>query len=239
VELPPKVSDDVLVADIELLAGTEAYAPDLTERPAGETEPVDIWFRDNVSKKYPHPRTEVRGSVVEVYGLPPGSYYMKVEIDANPSNELQWPGDLTASVDFRVQEREVTRKPAQLLESLHLLAPWDNDKPIPGWRYPCKDAKAVLRGPVRLVWEPPKVAAGMPVEYLYRLVRHECESHRRLEVLDTTVAETAVELDLPPSRPGEMYSWSLAARVDGQAVGQLMTFGEGGGYGWSVSFRVK
>lgn len=239
VELPPKVGDDVQVAEIELRLGDEAYAPDVAARPAGATKPYNIWFRDNRTKKYPYPRTALRDSVVEVYGLPPGSYYMEIDIDANPANQLQWPGDLVAALDFRVSARETTRKPARLLYTLHLLAPRDNDQSIPGWGYPCQDEKAVLAGPVRFAWQRPPLAAGIPLEYVYRLTRRDCDSNREIAAVDTTTFDTEATLDLPPSRPGEHYEWSLAARASGQPVGQLMTFGEGGGYGWSLAFRVE
>lgn len=237
VALPPEVSDQTLVAEIELFVGDEAYNPDLTPRGDEARAPINIWLRDNDSKEYPHPRTEVRGNLVEVYGLPPGSYYMNVEVDANAANDVQWPGDLVASVDFAVAEREITRRSAPLLYTIHLLAPWDNNQDIPGWRYPCQDPKAVLDGPVRFAWERPPVDSRVAVSYSYRLTRRECDSNAEIEVVDGKTSTPELMLDLPPSRPGEVYEWGVAAWANGKAIGELMTFA-GGGYGWSLRFRV-
>jgi hypothetical protein len=75
------------------------------------------------------------------------------------------------------------------------------------------------------------------VTYSYRLTRRECDSNSEIEVVDGKTAVPELALELPPSRPGELYEWSVAAWADGKAIGQLMTFAEGG-YGWSFRFRV-
>jgi antitoxin component YwqK of YwqJK toxin-antitoxin module len=227
-------------AEIATLKEREA---ELQAEQAAKYLPFDIWFKNNRTKKYPNPRTVVRGGVVEVYGLPPGDYYMKVEIDANRANELQWPGDLFASHDFQVQEGEITRTSAQLLHSLHLLEPWDNDQPLPGAHRPCRAEEAVLArkaGGVRFAWEPPSGEDPTGIEYVYRLTRRNCDPLQVLEVIaDGTTADTTVHFELPPSHRGEVYEWSLVAKRAGRPIGQMMVFSKDGGYGWSVRFRVK
>jgi len=241
VVLPPRVSDETLVAEIELLVGDEPFAAERFARReangASDAKGVDIWFRDNGSKKYPSPRTEVHGNVVQVYGLPPGSYYIEVDIDANAGNDVKWPGDLVATLDFPVVEHEIVRRQARLLYTLHMLAPWDNGKDIPGWSYPCEDAQTLLTDPVRFTWERPPVDPRAPVEYTYRLAKRQCNGEE-FAYREATTDETDMLLDLPPSKPGEVYEWTVTARVKEQAIGQLMTFG-GGGYGWGGRFRVR
>lgn len=242
VEAPPEVSDDVLVAEIQLMVGDEPYrdlnssAPDPAE--ANGDRPYDIWFLNNKTRKYPSPRTEVEDGVVRVYGLPPGSYYMKTEINADTSNDLQWPGDLFSSTDFRVALGEVTQTNAILLHSLRLLEPWDNNEKIPGWGEACTSDEAVLDGPVRFAWKPPTNDVYGAVEYHYVLSRYSCDPLRELEVMakDATT-DLSVTLDLPRSKLSERYVWSLVAKRNGKAIGQMMTFGNG--YGWNLGFRVR
>lgn len=299
VELPPRVSDDVLVAEIRLMVGDIPYDslnspteeesvaaaepeyPPMPEAPSWEAEqdpdayremveaweekvrdwdsqaqaisaaaraeveaeanavpPFDIWFIDNKTRKYPHPRTEVENGVVRVYGLSPGSYYMKTEINAETSNDLQWPGDLFSSTDFPVRLGEVTQTEALLLHSLHLLEPWDNNEKIPGWGDACTSEEAVLDGPVRFRWKPPTNDEYGAVEYHYVLSRYSCDPSRELEVVAKgSTSNLHFLADLAPSRTGERYVWSLLAKRDGKAIGQMMTFGNG--YGWNLSFRVR
>jgi|GEM_PF-2833463 len=279
VALPPRVADEVLVAEIELLLGEQTYQvlhspptppppppyvppphPDLealdavdppTEAPpvtfadqitVKESIPFDIWFKNNDTRQHIAPRTLVRDGVVQVYGLPPGHYYMKVEIDANRANGEQWPGDLISSVDFAVVAGEITRTTTQLLYTLHLIEPWDNEQPIPGWRYPCRDEAAVLRrsaGSIRFAWHPPPLDDPTGVEYVYRLTRKSCDPHRELEVLaEGSTYDSFFAQDLPPSRRGEVYEWTLLAKRGDRFLGQLMLFGDAG-YGWSLRFRVR
>lgn len=176
--------------------------------------------------------------MVRVYGLPPGSYYMKAEINADTSNDMQWPGDLFSSTDFRVALGEVTQANAVLLHSLRLLEPWDNNEEIPGWGEACTSDEAVLGGPVRFAWTAPTNDVFGTVEYHYVLSRYSCDPSREIEVMakDATT-DLSVTLDLPRSKPGERYVWGLIAKRDGKAIGQMMTFGNG--YGWNLSFRVR
>ncbi len=255
VELPPEVSDEVLVAEIQLMIGERPYrdlsspppeedvlsnadlGPFATEEELQEAHAFDIWFRNNKTKKYPGPRTTVEDGVVQVYGLAPGSYYMKVEIDAEPSNPEQRPGDLTSSSDFEVVLGEVTQLEARLLYTLHLVEPWDNDKDIPGFDHRCAEETS-LSAPARFAWRPPgEEPAG--IEYHYKLTRRRCAPGAASQVIaQGHTYDTAVEIDLPPSHRDEFYQWHLVAKRGGQAIGQLMTFGDGG-YGWSLSFRVE
>ena len=237
VELPPEVSDQTQVAAIELFVGDEPYSPDRTPRGEEKTDPVHVWFRSNRDMGYPRPRTEIRGNLVAVYGLAPGSYYMEVDVDANTSNDVNWPGDLVAALDFSVTEGEVTRRPAKLLYTIRLRAPRDNDIEIPGWRYPCKDPQAVLAGPVHFAWERPPVDPAIAVSYKYRLTRRECDTNQEIERADGETTVPALTLELPSSRPGELYEWGVSAWAGDKVIGQLMTFA-GGGYGWSLRFRV-
>jgi hypothetical protein len=276
VEIPAPVSDDVLVARIELLVGERSYpalharwkeaaAPGALAEPAAapgasptaafeeeitvrEPVPHKIWFRNNRTKKYPHPRTEIRDGVVEVYGLPPGDYYMKVEIDANRANGAQWPGDLISSTDFSVVAGEVTEAAAQLLYTLHMVEPWDNEAPIPGWHRPCRDEAAVLApaaGVLRFAWALPGGERSViedfsGIEYHYRLTRRLCDPLRDLEVVaEGFTHATQLEVELPPSRRGQIYEWSLVAKRADRPIGQMMAFGDDGGYGWSLRFRVR
>jgi len=162
---------------------------------------------------------------------------MEVDIDANQANALMWPGDLVGAISFTVAEGEITQRPAQLLYTLHLLSPRDNDRPIPGFIDPCQDPDAVISGPVRFAWDRPPVDSRLPVEYRYRLIRSECDSNREIEVVNGKTGNSALTLELPSSHAGEYYGWSVVARTNGKPIGQLMTFGSGG-YGWSLSFRV-
>ncbi|HET9767014.1 MAG TPA: hypothetical protein VFS60_09205 [Thermoanaerobaculia bacterium] len=237
VELPPEVSDQTQVAAIELFVGDEPYSPDRAPRGEDKTDPVHVWFRSNGDMGYPRPRTEIRDNLVEVYGLAPGSYYMEVDVDANASNGVNWPGDLVAALDFSVAEREVTRRPAKLLYTIHLRAPRDNNVEIPGWRYPCKDPQAVLAGPVHFAWERPPVDPAIAISYKNRLTRRECDSNQEIERADGETTVPALTLELPSSRPGELYEWGVSAWAGDKVIGQLMTFA-GGGYGWSLRFRV-
>jgi antitoxin component YwqK of YwqJK toxin-antitoxin module len=242
VELPATVSDQTLVATIPVRIGEEEYALEAASRqPAkGRDGPVSIWFRDNVSARYPTPRTVIRSSAVEVYGLPPGNYYMEIDVDANKDNPMRWPGDLTTGLDFAVAAGELTRGPtAKLMYTMHLLAPWDNGQPIPGFRYPCTDAKAVIGSPVRFAWERPPVDPRLDLEYRYGLARRECQGYRMIETKLGATKATEVLLDLPPSRPGEAYQWNVVAFAAEKPVGRLMAFGDDGSYGWSLSFRVR
>ncbi len=288
VELPAEVSDEVLVAEIQLKIGERPYR-DLSSPPEeeneisgadlgpfpteeelneslrrlglleGEGEPseeeagaaeagsepaetpiaFDVWFRDNRTQKYPHPRTVVEDGVVQVYGLSPGSYYMKVEIDAEPSNGEQRPGDLTSSSDFRVVLGEVTQAEARLLYTLHLTAPWDNAEDIPGGDRRCAEETPVS-SPARFAWRTPGGEDSGGIEYHYKVTRRRCAPGARSEVVAEGVTDgNAVELDLPSSRRDEFYQYRLTAKRGGRAIGQLMSFGADGSYGWSLSFRVE
>ena len=246
VELPPEVPDDVLVAEIRLMVGDEPYdvlnSPPAEESAAGsdiEAEPpFKIWFLNNKTRKYPNPRTEVADGVVRVYGLPPGSYYMKTEIDADTSNDLQWPGDLFSSTDFPVRLDEVTQAEALLLHSLRLLEPWDNNEKIPGWGEACTNDDALLPSPVHFRWKPATDDVYGVVEYHYVLSRYSCDPAREQEVIAMgSTTDLLFVADLPRSKPGESYWWTLVAKRNGKAIGQMMTFGNG--YGWNLSFRVR
>ena len=205
------------------------------EAEANAVPPFDIWFIDNKTREYPSPRTEVVDGVVRVFGLPPGSYYMKVEINADTTNDLQWPGDLFSSSDFRVTLDDVTQARAVLLHSLRLLEPWDNNEKIPGWGEACTSDEAVLDGPVRFAWKPPTRDVFGSVEYHYALSRYSCDPSREVEVMEKdSTFDLSVTIDLPPSRPGERYVWSLIAKRNDKAIAQMMTFGNG--HGWNLSF---
>lgn len=237
VELPPAVSQDTLVAAFELFVGEEAYRPDRTPRGEDRSEPVHVWFRAHRDASYPQALTAVRDHLVEVYGLSPGTYYGEVDVDANAANDRNWPGDLVGTLDFRLAEGEVTRRRVQLLYTLHLVAPRDNGADIPGWSDPCHDPAAVVAGPIRFAWERPPLDPRVVVSYRYRLTRRACDGNREIERADGETSVPALALDLPPSRPGEIYEWGVSAWAGDLPVGQLMTFA-GGGYGWSLRFRV-
>ncbi len=251
VELPPEVSDDAQVAAIQLMIGERPFldlssppppeetAPDLEpESPSPQTA-FDIWFRDRKTRKYPSPRTVVEDGVVKVYGLSPGSYYMKVEIDAEPSNGEQRAGDLFSSSHFEVVLGEVTQSEAQLLHSLHLTEPWDNVEDIPGGSDPCNDEEALLPRLPRFAWQPPAGEDPAGIEYSYKLSRWSCDPRAKLGVMvDASTFETSFEIALPPTRRGEVYEFSLIAKRGEKAIGQMMTFHDGA-YGWSLRFRVE
>ena len=260
VELPPEVADDELVAEIELLVGDRLFK-ELSSRPPparnsrsfelGSAEPTpqaetateaitfQIWFKNTATRKHPHPRTIVREGVVEIYGLPPGRYYMGVEVDANPSNEMQWPGDLTSAKNFKIVAGEIGRLSTQLLYTIRLIEPRDNNEPIPGFRYPCRNKEAILPNPLRFSWLPPGGEEMEGQEYAYKVTRRSCDSNRLLEVIAKgKTRNTGLELSLPPSQPGEVFEWTLSAKVRGRSVGTMMTFGQDG-YGWSLRFRTE
>ncbi len=253
VELPVEIAGDVLVAEIQLMVGErpflrsstppeddEADLDALLEEPpaASETLDFDVWLRHLKTKKYRNPDTRVDDGILKIYGLsPPGGYYMKIEVDAEPSNDLQWPGDLTSSSELEVVPGEVFQGRAQLVYTLHLTEPWDNNEDIPDMSRGCGE-EAVLPGAPRFAWRPPgEDPAGITYEYKIEVVR--CDPFGRLGVAaEGTTPETAVELPLPPSERGQAYSLTLVAKRGGHAIGQLMTFGDGA-YGWALRFRVE
>lgn len=197
-----------------------------------------IWFRDTVSKKYPSARTVVEDGLVRIYGLTPGNYYMRVEIDANTASPMQYPGDLTSSSTFEVRAGEISRFEAPLFYTLHLVEPFDNDRDIPGWGSPCGEAEE-LGQRLRFRWRSPEGDDATDIEYEYRVRHMGCDPFRPLGVVaEGKTYDTAVDLELSPSRRGETYEWTLLARRGDKVIGQLMTFG-GGGHGWSLRFRVR
>lgn len=223
-------SDERLVLndDIEVLGSAERDPP----------VEFHIWFRNMANKKYPSAKTVVEDGRVKIYGLAPGKYYMRVEIDANPQSPRQYPGDLTSSSTFEVRTDEFTQFEAPLFYSLHLVEPFDNDQDIPGWSNPCGEAEAVSRK-VRFVWSSPIPEGDSEIEYTYRVRKYRCDFPRAKDVVvEGKTYGTSVTLDLPPSSRGESYDWTLLARRGDKVIGELMTFGNGG-HGWSLRFRVE
>ncbi|MEM7581988.1 MAG: hypothetical protein AAF560_01290 [Acidobacteriota bacterium] len=264
VALPPKVSDEVQVAAIQLMLGDQPYTwlnsppeEDALTEGVGEASgealeeasseahgpAFDIWFRNNHTKKYPHPRTEVEDGVVKIYGLPPGNYYMKVEIDAEPSNPTKRAGDLASSLDFEVALGEITYAPASLLTTLRLIEPWDSNEDFAEKYLSCEGAIPLPptgEAGARFAWRPPDPEDSRGFEYFYRVVRSRCDPPADLEeMVKASTFDTSIALELPPSSPGEVYEWTLYAKRGEHAIGQMMTFYEGGAYGWSLRFRVE
>ncbi len=199
----------------------------------------DIWFINNHTRKYPHPRTEVENGVVKVYGLSPGSYYMKVEVDAEPLNGRQRTGDLASSSGFEVVLGEVTQATAPLLYTLRLTEPWDSNEDFPETNLDCA-AVEPLPGQFTFAWQPPAKEDPKGIEYGYKITRRHCDPPADLEVMvESQTFDTSVDLELPPTRLGEFYEWTLYAKRGEHAIGQMMTFYEGGAYGWSLQFRVE
>ena len=205
-----------------------------------EAEPDDvfkIWFRDLDSRKYPSARTEVEDGRIRIFGLPPGDYYMRVEINANQSNGMQYPGDLTSSSQFTVEAGEVASFGVYLVYTLHLVEPYDNNEDIPDWENPCGE-EDVLPKALRVAWKAP-IADVDDIKYTYRVRRAACQPYRLKDVVvEGTTYDTSVSLELPPTPPGESYQLTLVAHRGGEVIGQLMTFG-GGGHGWHLGFRTQ
>ncbi len=220
----------VLVAEAWLLAGEKELTA-LTD-----AEP-DIWFRDLNAKDFIHPEYEREGSKVLISELPPGRYGIFLRIDANPSNPEYYPGDLGASAPFEVEHGAVTRFEVQLDRILHLTEPFDNGATLRGLELGC-DEQPALPSPTRFTWEPP-VPPAPDVEYRYTVQRVECSPLRKLGVAARgTTRQTAIELKLQPSRPGEAYFFRLRATSDGETVGFLTSHGPRKSQAWHVPFRI-
>ena len=253
VEPPQQVSEDVLVAVAQLLADGKPYllpaspderAPEAlaeAEEESIETaaaDPFDVWFSSLDSGEYVYPRTEVDDGRVRVYGLAPGRYYMQIRIDADRTNPELYPGDLMASAEFTARRAEIATFEVDLLYTLHLLSPWDNAEHIPGMERRCDEYEATP-SPVGLAWAPPPLEDLRGIEYSYTLWSKSCEPHGRDEkLLDGSTFDTELEVDLPASPRARFYQLWLSARRGGRPIGQIMTFGADGSYGWSLIFRV-
>lgn len=271
--MPPKVDDDVLVAEAVPILGDEVYLlPDAPEIPPDPWEsaeldhqdpelfraeverlnalaeerralkadpPLEVWFRDLESREYPSVRTEIVDGRLHVYGLSPGRYYMRLEYDANRENPRQYPGDLTSSSEFEVRYGEVTQFEAPLLYTLHVISPWDNDEPIPGFGNPCGEEERVPSR-VRFAWNLPPGEDPDGIEWKYTLGRRGCGRHSQKQTIaEGRTTDLEVTLDLAPSARAETYDFSLVAFRGEKAIGQVMSFGREGGHGWSIRFRVE
>ncbi|MEM8934204.1 MAG: hypothetical protein AAGE94_23625, partial [Acidobacteriota bacterium] len=238
VELPEPVGDDVLVAEGLLL---------VDGRPLSDVTPAiaDVWTKDRKNNSFPGGRVEIDGATVRLYGLQPGSYYAGIEVDADPSNPERYPGDLTGSYHFEVEAGTVSELAIPLVWTLHLVEPIDNNQPQKVFTRPCEDALK-LSPAARFAWQVPgagptvtieRPATG--VEYTYRVHRVSCDPWQRLDVVaEGKTRETAIDLWLPPSAAGEVYSFTLGAHSEDVGVGQLMSFGADHSYGWDLRFRV-
>lgn len=206
---------------------------------AEQNPELKIWFRNNRTKKYPGPRTEVVDGKVKIFGLRPGSYYMRVEYDAESSSPMQYPGDLTSSTDFEVKLGQVTQFEVNLVYTLHVVEPWDSAQPIPGWGKPCGEEGELPRQ-VRFAWQAPPNENPDEIEWEYRVRRHACQPFAKREaVAEGRIYDRSVTVELEPSKRGEAYEFTLVARRGDAVIGQLMSFGEQGGHGWSLRFRTR
>jgi hypothetical protein len=107
---------------------------------------------------------------------------------------------------------------------LHLTEPVDNGAPIAGLDLPCAE-QALLPSPTRFAWEPPVPPAQDPV-YHYQVARVACDPFRELGLATKgSTRETSIELELPPSLPGESYTFRLYATSDGEAVAFITSHG--------------
>lgn len=208
-------------------------------RKAKERPIVDIWFRDRRTNGYPYPKTKVEDGRIKVFGLSPGRYYLRIEHDAERSNPMQYPGDLTSSKEFDVRLGEVVQVEAPLLYSLHLTAPYDNAEPIPGWGSECGKENVLPGRGLRFAWQPPPGQDPDGIEWHYIVRRTRCEPHGREVIKEGRTYDTSVLLDLPTSAHGEGYEFVLLARRGDKVIGELMSFGKKGGHGWSIRFRTE
>jgi hypothetical protein len=197
-------------------------------------EPL-FWFRDDVKKVQVAPRVAYEAGAFTVRGLAPGKYGLSVRVDAQKSNPNIFPGDLNAWAEFTVEAGRVATVEMPLRRIMRLQQPVDNAVVLPGWDVPC-GAGYPSAGKILFAWEPVDPAAT----YEVRVDRLLCGRGYATAgaAFSKSTTDPWVNVELPPSREGECYSFRLSAKKGGQPIGILATHGKTG-LGWDYRFVVK
>lgn len=194
-----------------------------------------FWFRNEDTNKEQSARVKYQNGEFTIYDLPVGNLGISVNLDANPQNPWSYPGDYRTWQTFTVQEGTNPELEVSLLKLLRMNAPQDNNVVMEKWDAECMQ-KIAFSSPVTFQWE----ALGRDVMYDYRITRMDCANNYNQagEVVNGSITETQISVNLPPSLDNECYGFFLYARQNDQRIGMLMTHGPNG-YGWDYRFRVK
>jgi len=184
------------------------------------------------------PRHTVRYNVGEdsysFNGLDEGQYSINVDVDANSTNPGNFPGDFRGHVRFPNIKSRDALIPVHMEQLIHLLKPQDNQLPLVPWGSGCAQVMSWVPGTV-LEWE----SLGPGISYTVDIRRTECQPFAWKEsTLSRRVLASRLDLDLPASKPNEMYTLTMKAHnTSGIPVGTLMTHGLSG-YAWDYRFRI-
>lgn len=186
-----------------------------------------FWLRDEVSRQRVKPIVNYSQGQFEIRGLPPGKYGLNVTYDANPSNPIQYPGDLRAWSVFEIKAGQPPPELGMaLVKLIHLRSPVDNNRPLPGWEQPC-GAGSQLPADVSFVWDS-LGGAGQGVRYNYQIQEWACSATAQApqKVLNQgNTEQNKLSLQLPANATGHYYRFVLEAWQGGQNIGRLRTHG--------------
>lgn len=219
--------DDVLVVE-----GRVTFADTLLWE-ISEVEPR-IWIGHSMSNKPAGGKVNYDKGYIRIYNLSPGHYTINIRVDAEPSNDESYPGDLNAYSDFKVIQGEVTERNIPLSEVMHLVEPVDNSEVLREFGASCQ-MKRVYQKKVKFEWK--RVAHTQ--KYSYKITKGTCSPFTSGRVVESGYTnETHVTLELFPTESNEYYAFSVLARRGGDSIGHLVLHGRSG-HGWDYRFKVE
>jgi serine/threonine protein kinase len=195
-------------------------------------ERPSFWFRNEDIGKEQKAEVNYDKGRFYVYGLPTGHFGLNIYLNANRENLAGYPGDFYVWKTFHVVEGTNPELVVDLQRVIHLVSPQDNGTVLELWDAPC-GKQIAFNSPVRFAWE----SLGNIVSYSYDILRVTCPYTSRDTQVSSTISDTQVVVELPPSQENEFYVFHLYARKDGRNIGILTTHGSNG-IAWDYRFRV-
>jgi hypothetical protein len=195
----------------------------------------EFWIKCTVTDKNPDFQVFYDNGRFRIIGLSKGSYVIGTEINTNEKNPAKYPGDYNGYQHFKVTQ-DTPELVINMKRIIHLTNPADNGLLMKGFAADCKDQEA-FKSPVIFAWEPlGRDVRDVYYEYNVRLVA--CPYKHLKTVTGFMTKDTQVELDLPPNKGNEYYSFRLKAKKpDDSEIGIFITHGYLS-YGWDYRFRV-
>lgn len=170
----------------------------------------------------------IEGSNYVVTQIPQGSYSMLVFVDANEDNAPGLPGDFTTdTIYFEINKTGSTKTiDINLRQRMRLLKPVDSYQKQP---YALPPALPEHLSPVEFKWE------ALPgADYYDYVVLHGAPSDKKdgTYVMVGTAAggrtrETSCRLELPPSKGGQFYEFSVYASHRSGVIGYFLDYSFG------------
>ncbi len=190
----------------------------------------------------PTPRVDSSGARFEIFGLPPGSYTMRLLINAHTQNPNAWPpngwpGDFVVGHTFKIEkESPLPHLVVNLVKLIRLTSPVDNYARLAVAPFdPFIEELAIRSDSIAVTWD--SILEGAEYECVVHRMSH--KPFKTLNVVSRKFTQSlSINVPLAPNEEGEFYSLRLNARHNNFPVGFLRMQWKGGAYSADYRFRV-